>query len=43
MLEDRDVFVRRARESAEFFKSLAQRRTDLAAQRLTAGATMAAI
>jgi radical SAM superfamily enzyme YgiQ (UPF0313 family) len=42
MLEDRDVFVRRAREGAEFFKSLAQRRTDLAAQRLAAGANTAA-
>jgi radical SAM superfamily enzyme YgiQ (UPF0313 family) len=33
MLQDKDVFKRRAREGAEFFKSLAQRRTDLAAQK----------
>ena len=33
MLQDKDVFLRRAREGAEFFKSLAQRRDDLAAQR----------
>jgi radical SAM superfamily enzyme YgiQ (UPF0313 family) len=31
MLEDREVFMRRAREGAEFFKSLAQRRNDVAA------------
>ncbi|MBA4149737.1 MAG: hopanoid biosynthesis associated radical SAM protein HpnJ [Verrucomicrobia bacterium] len=33
MLEDKDVCVRRLREGYEFFKSMAQRRTDLAAQR----------
>jgi len=33
MLQDKDVFLRRAREGAEFFKSLAQRRDDLATQR----------
>ena len=31
MLEDKDVCVRRLREGYEFFKSMAQRRTDLAA------------
>src|SRR4030095_13667805 len=31
MLEDRDVCVRRLREGYEFFKSMAQRRSDLAA------------
>lgn len=31
MLEDKDVFVRRCREGYEFFKSMAQRRSDLAA------------
>ncbi len=35
MLEDKDVCVRRLREGYEFFKSMAQRRTDLAAQRIT--------
>ena len=30
MLEDKDVCVRRLREGYEFFKSLVQRRTDLA-------------
>ncbi len=38
MLQDKDVFMRRAREGAEFFKSLAQRRDDLAAQKATAAA-----
>ena len=33
MLQDKDVFLRRSREGMEFFKSLAQRRTDLAAQK----------
>jgi hypothetical protein len=33
MLEDKDVCVRRLREGYEFFKSMAQRRTDLAAAR----------
>jgi hopanoid biosynthesis associated radical SAM protein HpnJ len=33
MLEDKDVCVRRVREGYEFFKSMAQRRSDLAAQR----------
>jgi len=36
MLEDRDVFVRRAREGFEFFKSLAQRRNDLEAAKASA-------
>ncbi|HEY0551608.1 MAG TPA: hypothetical protein VGF13_18535, partial [Verrucomicrobiae bacterium] len=36
MLKDKDVFMRRAREGAEFFTSLAQRRTDLAAQKSAA-------
>lgn len=31
MLEDKDVFVRRCREGYEFFKSMAQRRSDQAA------------
>jgi len=31
MLEDKDVCVRRLREGYEFFKSLKQRRSDLAA------------
>ena len=31
MLEDKDVCVRRLREGYEFFKSMAQRRTDLEA------------
>ena len=31
MLEDKDVFVRRCREGYEFFKSLKQRKDDLAA------------
>jgi radical SAM superfamily enzyme YgiQ (UPF0313 family) len=42
MLEDRDVFMRRAREGFEFFKSLAQRRDDLAAQRTAAASATAA-
>ena len=33
MLEDKDVCVRRLREGYEFFKSMAQRRTDLAASK----------
>ena len=33
MLEDKDVFVRRCREGFEFFKSLRQRKADLAASR----------
>ena len=33
MLEDRDVFVRRCREGFEFFKSMRQRKEDLAASR----------
>jgi hopanoid biosynthesis associated radical SAM protein HpnJ len=36
MLEDKDVCVRRLREGYEFFKSLAQRRHDLAAAKATA-------
>ncbi len=31
MLEDKDVCVRRLREGYEFFKSMAQRRSDLEA------------
>jgi len=38
MLEDKDVMVRRCREGYEFFKSLRQRRADLAASRSTAAA-----
>jgi len=37
MLEDKDVCVRRLREGYEFFKSMAQRRTDLAAARAAGG------
>ncbi len=33
MLEDKDVFIRRCREGYEFFKSLHQRKEDLAAAR----------
>ncbi len=33
MLEDKDVLVRRCREGYEFFKSLQQRKVDLAASR----------
>jgi len=36
MLEDKDVLVRRCREGYEFFKSMAQRRDDLAAARAAA-------
>ncbi|MCW5551026.1 MAG: hypothetical protein KIS67_02550 [Verrucomicrobiae bacterium] len=36
MLEDKDVCVRRLREGYEFFKSMAQRRTDLATAKATA-------
>jgi hopanoid biosynthesis associated radical SAM protein HpnJ len=36
MLEDKDVCVRRLREGYEFFKSMAQRRTDLEAGRTAA-------
>ena len=36
MLEDKDVFVRRCREGYEFFKSLRQRKEDLAAARTVA-------
>ena len=38
MLEDKDVFVRRCREGYEFFKSLNQRKTDLAASKSAAAA-----
>jgi len=36
MLEDKDVFVRRCREGYEFFKSLGQRKEDLAAAQAAA-------
>lgn len=36
MLEDKDVFVRRCHEGYEFFKSLRQRKVDLAAARSVA-------
>ena len=36
MLEDKDVCVRRLREGYEFFKSMAQRRSDLAAAKAAA-------
>jgi hypothetical protein len=38
MLEDRDVFVRPCREGYEFFKSLHQRKEDLAAARTVSAA-----
>ena len=37
MLEDKDICVRRLREGYEFFKSMAQRRTDLEAARAVTG------
>ena len=37
MLEDKDVCVRRLREGYEFFKSMAQRRSDLAAAKAAMG------
>lgn len=37
MLEDKDVCVRRLREGYEFFKSMAQRRSDLEAAKSVAG------
>jgi hypothetical protein len=42
MLEDKDVFVRRCREGYEFFKSLRQRKVDLAASRAASGTAAAA-
>jgi hypothetical protein len=36
MLEDKDVCVRRLREGYEFFKSMSQRRSDLAASKAAA-------
>ena len=36
MLEDKDVCVRRLREGYEFFKSMAQRRSDLKAAKAAA-------
>ena len=36
MLEDKDVLVRRCREGYEFFRSLNQRKQDLAASKATA-------
>src|SRR5208282_2889792 len=43
MLEDKDVFVRRCREGYEFFRSLRQRKVDLAASRaIPSGAPAAA-
>src|ERR1035441_6682216 len=39
MLEDKDIFVRRCREGYEFFKSLRQRKVDLAASRAVSSAT----
>ncbi len=41
MLQDRDVFMRRSREGMEFFKSLAQRRDDLVAQKAASAASVA--
>src|SRR5205823_8941446 len=42
MLEDKDVFVRRCREGYELFKSLRQRKEDLAAARSVSAATIGA-
>jgi radical SAM superfamily enzyme YgiQ (UPF0313 family) len=42
MLEDKDVFVRRCREGFEFFRSLRQRKDDLAAAKQNASAIQAA-
>src|SRR5258706_3012092 len=39
MLEDKDVCLRRLREGYEFFRTMAQRRTDLAASRAAAPAS----
>jgi hypothetical protein len=36
MLEDKDIFVRRCREGYEFFKSLNERKRDLAASKAAA-------
>ena len=41
MLEDKDVFVRRCREGYEFFRTMAQRRSDLEAARDTSAAAPA--
>ncbi len=38
MLEDKDICIRRSREGFEFFKSLRQRKVDLAASRSVAPA-----
>ena len=38
MLEDKDIFIRRCREGYEFFKSLRQRKVDLAASRAVSAA-----
>lgn len=43
MLEDKDICVRRLREGFEFFKSMAQRRRDLAAARKASCATAPAV
>jgi radical SAM superfamily enzyme YgiQ (UPF0313 family) len=42
MLEDKDVFVRRCREGFEFFKSLRQRKEDLAASKSVSAAALPA-
>ena len=42
MLEDKDVCIRRCREGFEFFKSLRQRKVDLAASRSVASTAAAA-
>jgi hypothetical protein len=42
MLEDKDIFVRRCREGYEFFKSLRQRKVDLAASRSVSSTAAAA-
>ncbi|HEV2209245.1 MAG TPA: hopanoid biosynthesis associated radical SAM protein HpnJ [Verrucomicrobiae bacterium] len=42
MLEDKDVFVRRCREGYEFFKSLRQRKEDLAASKASLATTIPA-
>jgi hypothetical protein len=42
MLEDKDVLVRRCREGYEFFKSLSQRKQDLAASKAAAASLTSA-
>ena len=43
MLEDKDVCIRRCREGYEFFKSLRQRKEDLAAARSVVSTVASAV